>query len=150
MARRSRNPPTGRRGDSTISSSLFSHGPPMSTAHQQSQSSPDPADKYSATPSPILTEAGTSARLYFRSRSQLLLADESSGVTVRMKLFRDFNLLAAGRLWNSLFLASGVCRVRSMRQVTVLLMRGVAIRSSRCTRFKFVGLSQLEMIRQQS
>ena len=43
-----------------------------------------------------LTEAGTSVRLSFQSRSLLLLADESSGVTVRMKLFRDFNLLAAG------------------------------------------------------
>ena len=64
---------------------------------QQSQSSPDPAGKDSATSSPMLTEAGTSVRLSFQSRSLLLLADESSGVTVRMKLFRDFNLLAAGR-----------------------------------------------------
>ena len=52
---------------------------------------------YSATSSPNLTEAGTSVRLPFQSRSLLLLADESSGVTVRMKLFRDFNLLAAAR-----------------------------------------------------
>ena len=66
-------------------------------ARQQSQSSPDPAGKDSATSSPILTEAGTSARLSSQSRSLLLLADESSGVIVRMKLFRDFNLLAAGR-----------------------------------------------------
>ena len=58
----------------------------------------------------------------FQSRSLLLLADESSGVTVRMKLFRDFNLLAAGRWWNSWCLASVVCSVRSMRQATVLLM----------------------------
>ena len=43
-----------------------------------------------------LTEAGTSVRLSFQSRNLPLLADESSGVTVRMKLFRDFNLLAAG------------------------------------------------------
>ncbi len=42
----------------------------------------------------MLTEAGTSVRLSIQSRSLLLLADESSGVTVRMKLFRDFNLLA--------------------------------------------------------
>ena len=71
------------------------------TAHpcaqsEQSQFSPDPAGKDSATSSPILTEAGTSVRLSFQSRSLLLLADESSGVTVRMKLFRDFNLLAVG------------------------------------------------------
>ena len=65
-------------------------------ARQQSQSSPDPAGKDSATSSPILTEASTSVRLSFQSRILLLLADESSGVTVRMKLFRDFNLLAAG------------------------------------------------------
>ena len=45
---------------------------------------------------------------------------EPSGVTVRMKLFRDFNLLAAGRWWNSWCLASVVCRVRSMRQATVM------------------------------
>ena len=64
---------------------------------QQNQSSPDPAGKDSATSSPMLTEDGTSVRLSFQSRSLLLLADESSGVTVRMKLFRDFNLLAAGR-----------------------------------------------------
>ena len=62
-------------------------------ARQQSQSSPDPAGKDSATSSPILTVAGTSVRLSFQSRSLLLLADESSGVTVRIKLFRDFNLL---------------------------------------------------------
>ena len=67
------------------------------SARQQSQSSPDPAGKDSATSSPIFTEAGTSVRLSFQSRSLLLLlADESSGVTVRMKHFRYFNLLAAG------------------------------------------------------
>ena len=55
--------------------------------------SPDPD---SATSIPILTEAGTSVRLSFQSRSLLLLADESSGVTVRMKRFPDSNLLAAG------------------------------------------------------
>ena len=89
---------------------------------QQSQSSPDPAGKDSATSSPMLTEAGMAVRLSFQSRSPLQLADESSGVTVRMKLFRDFNLLAAGRRWNSWCLASVVCRVRSVRQATVLLM----------------------------
>ena len=60
------------------------------------ESSPDPAGKDSATSSPILTEAGTSVRLSFQSRSLLLLAEKSSGVTVHMKLFRDCNLLAAG------------------------------------------------------
>ena len=39
-------------------------------------------------------EAGTSVRLSFQSCSLLLLADESSGVTVRINLFCDFNLLA--------------------------------------------------------
>ncbi len=63
-------------------------------ARQQSQSSPDPAGTDSATSSPMLMEAGTSVRLSVQSRSLLLLlADESSGVPVRMKLFRDFNLL---------------------------------------------------------
>ena len=119
-------------------------------ARQQSQSSPDPAGKDSATSSPILTEDGTSVRLSFQSCSLLLLADESSGVTVRMKLFRDFNLLAAGWWWNSWCLSSVVWRVRSMRQATVLLMYGGAIPASKCTLSKFVGLRQPEMIRQQS
>ena len=90
VALRSRNPPTGRRRDSPISSSLFSHGPPLSgrrlRTRQQSQSSPDPTGKDSATSSPILTEVGTSVRLSFQSRSLLVLADELSGVTVRMRM----------------------------------------------------------------
>ena len=97
VAPRSRTPPTERRRDSPIS--VFArptHVRSRLMARQQSQSSPDPAGKDSATSSPVLTEAGTSVRLSFQSRSLLLLADESSGVTVRMKLFRDFNLLAAG------------------------------------------------------
>ena len=65
-------------------------------ARQQSQSSPDPAGKDSATSIPILTEAGTSVRPSFQSRSLLLLADKSSGVTACKQLFRHFNLLAAG------------------------------------------------------
>ena len=65
-------------------------------ARQQSQSSPDPAGKDSATSCPVLMEDGTSVRLYFQSCSLLLFANEPSGVTVRMKLFRDFNLLATG------------------------------------------------------
>ena len=65
-------------------------------ALQQSQSSPDPAGIDSATSSPIVTEDGTSVGLSFQSCNLLLLAYESSGVTVRMKLFRNFNLLAAG------------------------------------------------------
>ena len=47
-------------------------------------------------------------------------------------------------------LASVVCRVRSMRHATVLLMSEGAIPASRCTLYKFVGLRQPEMIRQQS
>ena len=40
----------------------------------------------------------------------MMLADESSDVTVRTKLFRDFNLLAAG--WYVMEqLVSGVCRL---------------------------------------
>ena len=58
-------------------------------ARQQSQSSPDPAGKDSATSSPILTEDGTSVRLSFHSCSLLLLADESSGVTVLGSIFFD-------------------------------------------------------------
>ena len=100
VAPRSRNPPTGRRRDSPhLLITVFARPTPVRSrlrARQQSQSSPDPARNDSATSSPILTEAGTSVRLSFQSRSLLLLADESSGVTVRMKLFRDFNLLAAG------------------------------------------------------
>ena len=119
-------------------------------AHPLSQSYPDPSGKDSAISSPILREAGTSVRLSFQSRSLLLLADESSGVTVRMKLFRDFNLLAAGWWWNSWCMASVVCRVRSMRQATVLLMWGGAIPASMSRLSKFVGLSQPEMIRHQS
>ena len=79
-------------------------------ARQQSQSSPDPAGKDSATSSPILTEDGTSVRLSFQSCSLLLLADESSGVTVRMKLFRDFNLLAAGYRGEKILLATPLLR----------------------------------------
>ena len=45
---------------------------------------------------------------------------------------------------------SVVCRVRSMRQATVLLMSGGAIPASRCTLSKFVGLRQPEKIWQQS
>ena len=101
VAPRSRNPPpTGRHRDSPISSSLFFARPtPVRSrlrARQQGQSSPDPAGKDSTTSSPILTEAGTSVRMFSHSRSLLLLAGELSGVTVRMKLIRDYNLLAAG------------------------------------------------------
>ena len=46
-------------------------------ARQQSQSSPDPAGKDSATSSPILTEACTSVRLSSQSRSLLLHSNES-------------------------------------------------------------------------
>ena len=97
------NPPTGRRRDSPISAvriTVFPRPTPVRNrfrARQQSQSSPDPASKDSATSSPILTEAGMSVRLSFQSRSLLLLADESSDVSLRIKLFRDFHLLEAGR-----------------------------------------------------
>ena len=98
VAPRSRSPPNGHHRDSPIT--VFAWPTPVRSRlsdRQHRQSSPDPAGKDSATSSPMLTEAGTSVRLSFQSRSLLLLADESSGVTVRMKLFRDFNLLAAGR-----------------------------------------------------
>ena len=64
----------------------------------QSQSSPGPAGKDS---SPILTEAGTSVRLSFQSRSLLLLADESSGVTEALQRLQSA----------SSWLVSGVCRL---------------------------------------
>ena len=70
------------------------------TAHPCAQSvknSPGPAVKDWATSSPILTQAGAAVALSFQIQSLLLLADESSGMTMRMKLFRDLNLLAAGR-----------------------------------------------------
>ena len=100
VAPRSRNPPTMRHRDCPISSTRFSQCPPPVRsrfgARQQRQSSLDTIGKDSATSSHILTEAGTSVWLSFHNRSLLLLADESSGVTLRMKLFRDFNLLEAG------------------------------------------------------
>ena len=76
---RSLNPPT----DLLIT--VFARPTPVRSrlrARQQSQSSPDPAGKDTATSSPTLTDDGTSVRLSFQSRSLLLLADESSGVTV--------------------------------------------------------------------
>ena len=97
----SRNPPTGRRQDSPIILiTVFARPTPVRSRFislQQSQSYPAPAGKDSPTFSPILTEAGTSVRLLYQSRSLLLLADKSNGVGVRMKLFRDLHLLAAGR-----------------------------------------------------
>ena len=96
-----RNPPTGRRQDSPIILiTVFArptHVRSRFRSLQQSQSYPYPAGKDSPTSSPILTEAGTSVWLLYQSRSLLLLADKSNGVGVRMKLFRDLNLLAAGR-----------------------------------------------------
>ena len=92
VAPRSHNPSTGRNRDSPHCF-CTDHSCAQSV---KSQSSPDPTGKDSATSSPILTEAGTSVRLSFQSRSLLPLADESSGVIVRITLFRDFNLLAAG------------------------------------------------------
>ena len=56
---------------SPISSSLFLHRQLLLRARQQSQSSPDPAGKDSATSSPILTEAGTSVRLSYMFTIQL-------------------------------------------------------------------------------
>ena len=86
VAPRSRNPPNGRHRDSPhLLITVFARPTPVRSrlrARQQNQSSSDPADKDSATSSPILTEAGTSVRLSFQSRSLLLLADELSGVTV--------------------------------------------------------------------
>ena len=77
-------------------------------ARQQSQSSSDPAGKDSATSSPILMEAGTSVRLSFQSRSLLLLADESSGVTVHEALPR----LQSASSWLVMDqLVYGVCRL---------------------------------------
>ena len=97
----------GRRWDSLISSSLFSHGHPCA---QSVKSSPT---------EPVLSKS------------------------IRRRL-------ASGWWWNSWCLTSVVCRVRSMRQATVLLMWGGALTASRRTLSKFVGLRQLKMIRLQS
>ena len=95
----SRNQPTGQRRDSPISSSLFSHGLPGQSVNSS------PAE-------PVLSRSSRQSlghlqshfdggwhvcqpvRLSFQSCSLLLLSDESSGVTVGIKLFRDFNLLS--------------------------------------------------------
>ena len=62
VAPRSRNPPTGRHRDSShLLITVFARPTTVRsrlTARQQSQSSPDPAGKHSATSSPMLTEAG--------------------------------------------------------------------------------------------
>ena len=96
VAPRSRNPPNGRHRDSPISSSLFLHGPLLCAVGYTEPILSRSSRQRLGTSSPILTEAGTSVRLSFQSRSLMMLADESSGVTVRMKFFRDINLLAAG------------------------------------------------------
>ena len=63
---------------------------------QQSHAWSDPAGRDSAASNPILLEAGISAILLFHICILVILGDESSGVTVCMKLFRDFSRLAAG------------------------------------------------------
>ena len=75
-------------------------------ARQQSQSSPDPAGKDSATSSPMFTEASTYVRLSFQSRSLLLLADESSGVTVTKTSEHVSSLKSDRNLFSRLYVAS--------------------------------------------
>ena len=89
---------------------------------QQSHAWSDPAGRDSAASNPILLEAGISAILLFHICILVILGDESSGVTVCMKLFRDFSRLAAGIWLNSWCLVSVVSRDRSMRLATVLLI----------------------------
>ena len=103
VAPRSRNPPT----DLLIT--VFARPTPVPSrlrARQQSQSSPDPSGKDSATSSPISTEAGTSVRLSFQSRSLLLLADESSGVTVTKTSELASSLKTDRNLFSRLYVAS--------------------------------------------
>ena len=75
---------------------------------QQSHAWSDPAGRDSTASNPILLEAGISAILLFHICILVILGDESSGVTVYMKLFRDFSRLAAG-IWLEQ-LVSGICR----------------------------------------
>ena len=50
---------------------------------QQSQSSPDPAGKDSATSSPMMTEAGTSVGLSFQSRIMIVIVIVYFATTLR-------------------------------------------------------------------
>ena len=88
------NLPTGRRRDSPISSSLFSHGPPCAQSVKRSPTEP------------VLSRSSRQRLGHLQSHvdggwhvSQGVFPepDESSDVTVHEKLFRNFNLLAAGR-----------------------------------------------------
>ena len=102
VAPRSRNPPTDL-------ITVFARPTPVPSrlrARQQSQTSPDPSGKDSATSSPISTEAGTSVRLSFQSRSLLLLADESSGVTVTKTSELVSSLKSDRNLFSRLYVAS--------------------------------------------
>ena len=104
---RSRNPPTGRRAVAIHRLGVVGISPsphhcfrtahpcaqsvsPSLRARQQSQSSPDPAGKDSGHLQSNF-DGGWHVRL---SGCLSRAADESSGFTVCMKLFRDFNLLA--------------------------------------------------------
>ena len=101
VAPRSLNPPT----DLLIT--VFARPTPVRSrlrARQQSQSSP--AGKDSATFSPILTDDGKSVRLSFQSRSLLLLADESSGVTVTKTSELVSSLKSDRNLFSRLYVAS--------------------------------------------
>ena len=101
VAPRSLNPPT----DLLIT--VFARPTPVRSrlrARQQSQSSP--AGKDSATSSPILTDDGTSVSLSFQSRSLLLLADESSGVTVAKTSELVSSLKSDRNLFSRLYVAS--------------------------------------------
>ena len=118
VAPRSRNPPTERRQDSPISSSLFSHpcAPSVKGSPTEPVLSRSSRQRFGHLQSHF-DDGGWNvcqARLSFQSRSLLLLADESSGVTVRMKFFRNFNLLALSSSWLVMEqLVSGICRLSS-------------------------------------
>ena len=80
-------------------------------ARQQSQSSPDPAGKDSATSSPILTEAGTSVRLSFQSRTRYSAAVRRR-VERRDCAHATLPQLQSASSWSVIEqLVSGVCRL---------------------------------------
>ena len=123
---RSCNPPTGRRRDSHISSSLFSYGPLLCTvgselARQQSQSSRSSRQRLGHLQSHF--DEGWHV-------CQSVFPEPQSAVARRLVERRDSAHEALPRLqsassWSVIEqLVSGVCRcrVRSMRQATVLLV----------------------------
>ena len=89
---------------------------------QQSHGWSDPAGRDSAASNPNLIAAGASVSWLFHICSLMQLGDESSSVTVHMKLFRDFNRPADGTWLYCCWLDGVVCLWRSTQLATVRLM----------------------------